>query len=300
MDLAPIILFVYNRPWHTEQTIEALKKNELANESELFIFSDGPKNEKAVEKVTEVRNYIKKINGFKNVTVIEREKNFGLAVNIIDGVTSIVNRYGTVIVLEDDLVTSPYFLKFMNKSLDFYQNADNVACVHGYMYPIINLPDVFFVRGADCWGWATWKRAWDIFEPDGIKLLQELTKKNLKKEADFNNTAQYTKMLKDQIRGKNNSWAIRWYMSAFLNGMLCYYPGRSYVQNIGNDDSGTHCKLSRNYQVNLQSEFIIQKIEPVENLEARKKMEIYFNSINNNLMDRILYKLKRYFYEKIL
>jgi GT2 family glycosyltransferase len=114
---APIALFVYNRPWHTRQTVEALKKNELASESELFIYSDAPKNGKAKEKVKEVREYIKTIDGFKKVTIIERENNWGLADSIIDGVTKIVNEYGKIIVLEDDLVTSPYFLKFMNEAL---------------------------------------------------------------------------------------------------------------------------------------------------------------------------------------
>jgi len=163
--LAPIVLFVYNRPWHMRQTIEALQKNELAEVSELFIFSDGPKSEADKEKVLEVREYIKTIPGFKSVTLIKRERNIGLAQSIITGVTDVINRYGRIIVLEDDMVTSPYFLKFMNEALEFYKDAEKVVCVHGYIYPIeAKLPETFFLRGADCWGWATWKRGWDLFD----------------------------------------------------------------------------------------------------------------------------------------
>ncbi len=121
MSLSPIVLFVYNRPWHTQKTIEALQKNELASESELFIYSDAAKNETAIHAVEKVRNYIKKTTGFKKITIIERDKNWGLANSIIDGVTTIVNQYEKIIVLEDDLLTSPYFLRFMNEALTFFK-----------------------------------------------------------------------------------------------------------------------------------------------------------------------------------
>src|SRR3989338_525512 len=131
MKLAPITVFVYNRPWHIKQTIESLKKNKEAKKSDLFIFSDGPKNEDDQKKVDEVRKYIKKVNGFKMVTIIERQKNLRLANSIIAGVTEIINKYGKIIVLEDDLIASPYFLKFMNKGLDLYKKEERVASIHG-------------------------------------------------------------------------------------------------------------------------------------------------------------------------
>ena len=136
MNLAPIVLFVYNRPWHTKQTVEALQKNELAKESELFIYCDEAKNEDAGKSVDEVREYIDKVDGFKKVTIIKREKNWGLADSIIDGVTKIVNEYGKIIVLEDDLVTSPYFLKFMNDGLEFYKDEKKVFGITGYAFPV--------------------------------------------------------------------------------------------------------------------------------------------------------------------
>ena len=153
---APIALFVYNRPGHTQQTVEALLKNELAMESDLFIFSDAAKSSEIEVKVNAVREFIKSISGFRSLTIIERESNLGLANSIIDGVTNLCNEYGQVIVLEDDLVTSPFFLKYMNDGLNYYRDEEQVISIHGYIYPFdAKLPETFFLRGADCWGWAT-------------------------------------------------------------------------------------------------------------------------------------------------
>ncbi len=296
MNLAPIVLFVYNRPWHTKQTVEALQKNELAKESELYIYSDEAKSEDAQKSVDEVREYIDKIDGFKRIIVIKREKNWGLADSIINGVTKVVNKYGKIIVLEDDLVTSPYFLKFMNDSLDMYEKDKTVASIHGYIYPINNLPNTFFIKGADCWGWATWKDRWGIFEPDGQKILDELQFKKLENKADFNGSFGYTKMLKNQINGKNNSWAIRWYMSTFLKNMLTLYPGKSYVQNIGFGEDGTHCTSTTDvFDVILSTNDSINKIDVREDLESRRKIELFLKSLKKNTFQRIKSKLKSLF-----
>lgn len=267
---AAIALFVYNRPWHTKQAIEALQKNKLAKESDLIIFSDGPKGEgresvvanqiSAVGgqktdhrqpitdyRIQEVREYIRTITGFKSLRIVERERNLGLANSIISGVTEVVNKYGKIIVLEDDLVTSPYFLQYMNDALNLYENEEKVISIHGYVYPIEGLPETFFLKGADCWGWATWKRGWDLFEADGKKLLTQLKEKKLLKRFDFDEAYPYTKMLKDQIEGKNDSWAIRWYASALIHDKLTLYPGKSLVKNIGTDSSGTHGDNLKNF-----------------------------------------------------
>ncbi len=296
MQLAPIVLFVYNRPWHTQQTIEALVNNELASESELFIYADAAKNKEAAAKVYEVREYIKTIDGFKKVTIIERDKNWGLADSIIDGITTIINQYGRIIVMEDDLVTSPYFLRFMNQGLETYQNEEKIASIHGYIYPIDDLPETFFIRGADCWGWATWQRSWNIFESNGQKLLNELKKRNLQKEADFNNNYSFTQMLIDQINGKNNSWAVRWYISAFLHDMLTLYPGKSYVQNIGFDNEGTHCKTTTDlFSIELNHTLALSKIEIIEDIESKKKMERFFSSNKPTFLTRVTSRIKRLF-----
>lgn len=278
---APIVLFVYNRPMHTSLVVEALLKNSLASESDLFIFSDAPKNETVKKEVENVRLYLAKITGFKSVTILERTENWGLANNIIDGVTSVVKQYGRVIVLEDDLVVSPYFLKYMNEALDFYEKEEQVVSIHGYVYPVKRpLPETFFIKGADCWGWATWKRGWDLFCPDGKYLLEEIDKQHLKMKFDFDNSYPYYKMLKQLIEGKNNSWAIRWYASAFLQNKFTLYPGRSLVNQIGVDGSGTHCGVNEMFNVSLAdspielSETMIQ-----ESKQGRNAFIYYFRYV---------------------
>ena len=242
MNCAPITLFVYNRPEHTRRTVEALKQNRLAKESNLIIFSDSPRSQAQAEQVGEVRAYIRQIEGFNSVIVVERETNLGLARSIIDGVTTIVGKYGRIIVIEDDMVTSPYFLAYMNEALEKYKDDDRVVSIHGYVYPVTQaLPEAFFLPGADCWGWATWSRGWACFNSDGQFLLDELKRRKLTHGFDFNGAYGYSKMLEEQIKGINDSWAVRWYASAFLAGKLTLYPGCSLVHNIGNDSSGTHC-----------------------------------------------------------
>ncbi len=290
---APIVLFVYNRPWHSQQTIEALQKNELSSESELFIYSDAPKAEKDQEKVQEVRDYVHSIGGFKKITIIERVENWGLANSIIDGVTAIVNQYGKIIVLEDDIVTSPYFLWYMNDALNLYANNEEIISVHGYVYPVKEkLPEAFFLLGADCWGWATWKRGWELFNSDGHYLLDELERRKLIREFDFNDSYQYSKMLKSQIKGTNDSWAVRWYASAFLAGKLTLYPGRSLVYNIGNDDSGTHCGESADFDAHLtetQINFRNIDIEPSHN--GKLAFEEFFRSLKKRFISRFFKKI---------
>ena len=284
MNLAPIILFVYNRPLHTQQTLEALALNELAKESVLYIFSDGAKDNASNEilkNIEDTRKLIKSKPWCKDVIIIERPQNFGLAKSVIEGVTQIINQFGKAIVLEDDLVTSPYFLKFMNEALHKYEHQDSVACISAYVYPIPNLPDLFFTKGADCWGWATWKRAWDLFEPDGSKLLQALETKKLTAEFDLNKSYPYTKMLRDQVEGINHSWAIRWYASSFLKNRLCLYPGQSFVNNIGTDGSGTHDGLTTVYETKPMSYYHGLKDTPIEvNTTALNQMTQYFTALD--------------------
>ena len=254
MNKAPIALFVYNRPWHTQQTIEALQKNELAEKSDLFIFSDAPKKSEAAAAVQEVRNYIKTIGGFKIVNIVERTENLGLANSIIDGVTRLCNKYGRVIVLEDDLVASPYFLGYMNTALDIYESDNSVMHVAGYMFPIRNpekLPETFFYRASSCWGWATWKRAWNSFESDSTYLLENICARKLGYEFDIHGTGGFTAMLKNQADGLLDSWAIRWYASIFLKNGLCLHPAISLVNNIGHDGSGVHCGSSAAYAADV-------------------------------------------------
>lgn len=294
MQLAPITLFVYNRLSHTIQTITALKKNKLAEQSTLIIFSDGFKNPDDKKKVNQVREYIRSINGFNNVEIIERSKNLGLANSIIDGVTRVVNQYGKVIVLEDDLVTSPFFLEYMNNALVCFQEDQRVISIHGYNYPIPDLPKAFFIKGADCWGWATWKRGWELFEADGAKLWAEIKQRKLIKRFDFFGAYPYSRMLRKQIAGKNNSWAIRWYASAFLADRLTLYPGKSLVKNIGCDDTGEHCNQTGIYETEVLNVKVgVKGIPSTENQDALKKMSIWLRKSKPSLIQRIIGKMFR-------
>ncbi len=288
-NLAPIVLFVYNRPWHTRQTIEALQKNELAKDSELFIFSDAPKNKEAEEKVKKIREYIKTIDGFKKITIIERDKNWGLAANIIDGVTEIVNKYGKIIVLEDDLVTSPYFLKFMNEALEFYKNEEKVWHISGYVYPINNqgLDDTYFIKPTSCWGWATWARVWKHYKKDSDYYLKVFNKKMIK-DFNLNNSYDYFNQIKQNKSGKLNTWAIFWYASVYLQSGLSLHPKESFVQNIGHDGKGIHCGKTSIFDVELTKKYPIKFTTNIkENFEARKRFEKYFNSMKPTLYRRI-------------
>lgn len=292
--LAPIALFAYNRPDHFRRTVEALAGNDEAKESDLVIYSDAPKTPEQTPRVQQVRDYIRTIKGFRSVRVIERSENLGLARSIISGVTELVSSHGRVIVIEDDIVTSPSFLRYMNEGLDLYADEQQVASIHGYNYPIKDaLPETFFLRGADCWGWATWKRAWDKFEPDGNKLLSQLRQKKLVRSFDLDGSYGFSKMLERQIRGENDSWAIRWHASVFLAGMLTLYPGKSLVQNIGFDGSGTNSKAYEQFTTSLANPIgHIRKIEAVEDMAARAALARYFGSLKPGIWQRLRRKLR--------
>ena len=249
---APIALFTYCRPNHTRRTVESLLKNPLAVESDLIVYSDAARTPEKQAAVDDVRLYLATITGFRSVTINCRPANFGLAKSIIGGVTEALEQSDRVIVLEDDMVTSPHFLTYMNQALERYADDDRVASIHGYVYPVDQpLPEAFFLPGADCWGWATWPRAWKHFNPDGQYLLDELERLNLLHAFNFNGAYAYSDMLENQIRGLNDSWAVRWYASAFLADKLTLYPGRSLVHNIGNDESGTHCGETARFETEL-------------------------------------------------
>lgn len=284
MTLAPIALFVYNRPEHAARTLAALRDNHLADQSELIIFSDAPGPGEPADKVREVRALIRQVHGFKSVALVERATNYGLARSIIDGVTTVVNQHGRIIVLEDDMVTSPFFLQYMNDALVRFANDDRVVSIHGYTYPVTErLPEAFFLPGADCWGWATWRRGWACFNGDARYLLAELKRRGLAHALDYNGAYPYTRMLERKVEGRNDSWAICWYASAFLEGKLTLYPGRSLVHNIGNDSSGTHSGTSPELDTALSPAPIDLAgivVEPCR--ECRQAFEHFFRQLRGS------------------
>ena len=286
MTLAPILLFVYNRPDHVKRGIESLLANNLAKDSELYIYSDAAKDADAQPAVDEVRQFIHTIQGFKRIYYIERTENWGLARSIIDGVTTRINQHGRVIVLEDDLVVAPYFLQFMNDALETYQDEENVCHIQACDFTQDpTLPDTFLIKWTGSWGWATWKRAWQLFNPNGQELLDELIRRRLTHRFDFNGKYGYTRMLRRQIEGKNNSWAIRWNASLFLADKLSLNVGKSLIQNEGFDGSGTNCGSGNLYASDLWMKPLpVIKTQPIqENEEARNAFVRYYARTNSFL-----------------
>lgn len=244
--IAPICLFVYNRLDQTKQTIDALKINYLAEESDLIIFSDGPKNSQALNDVEFIREYLLSIDCFKSVKIINSQVNKGLANSIIDGVSEVLNKYGKVIVLEDDLVTSKNFLTYMNQALDFYMNNTRVYSIAGYTSPIqSSKDDVYFTKRASSWGWATWSSRWNKIEWDLENYRQDIQSKKFKEQFNRMGSDMF-KMLNDQLSGKINSWAIRWCLHQFFEDTYTVYPTISKVSNIGTGTNATHTKDSFN------------------------------------------------------
>jgi len=268
MSYAPIVLFVYNRPDHTRKTVEALLKNAEAKESDFFIFADGPKKA-GDEKVTAVRDYIKTVSGFKNVTLRLSDVNRGLATSVIAGVTEIVEKYGRIIVLEDDLITAPYFLKYMNDALDRYENEKKVFSITGYSYfpkGSKKLPETYFLQNMSSWTWATWADRWALFDPECKGWKEKLSDRKVVEQFDHGKCFNLTKMMWAQMEYKTiNSWAVRWCYCAFLNAGLGLFPNTSLVQNTGADGTGTHSgndsKLSKNRINNAPITYFPDKIE---------------------------------------
>ena len=241
-DCAPIVLFTYNRPSHTRRTVEALRRNALADASDLIVYSDAPASADQVDGVRETREYIRGIGGFRSVTVVERTANLGLARSIIDGVTTIVNKYGRIIVLEDDLITSPRFLEYMNSALEKYAHEERVMQISGYMFPVElqTIQEAFFLPLTTSWGWATWQRAWQMFDQDAKGYALVKADLALRKRFNLDGAYDYFSMLEDQLAGRVDSWAVRWQLATFLKDGLTLYPRHSLVTNAGFDGSGTH------------------------------------------------------------
>lgn len=252
MNLAPIIVFAYNRPIHLKRTLNALAKNNLANESELFIYCDGAKEnapKDQIARIIENRKVAHAATGFKSVKVIEREKNIGLKANIVGAVTEIVNRYGCVITLEDDIVTSPGYLRFMNEALELYKEDEQVMHISGYMWPHkLPLPETFFYEvpypGG---GWATWARAWKYYDDDAAKLYHIW--ENRWDEFNMFGGDYLQKQLVANYEGRMNTWFIKWHAVLLERGGLTLYPGNSLTNNIGFDSLATNCYESHKFDV---------------------------------------------------
>ena len=290
---APVIIFCYRRK--IDKLIYSLLRNKESSNSKLFIFSDGFKSNLDEHDVLNVRKSLKKIKNFKSVSIIESDKNNGLANSIIKGVTSIINKFDKAIILEDDLIVSPYFLNFMNNSLNFYKKNEHIWSISGYSPPI-NYPknyreEVFLSLRSTSWGWATWSNRWDRVDWS-MKNFNQF-KKNKDKIKQFEEGGNdLFKMLELQHLGKIDSWAIRWCYYQFLHSAFSLTPKRSMIKNIGfSDKFRTHnSNKFSSHKINLAQ-------SKINNLKALPNSEIlyYFKKYHNlNFYSKVKYFLNKW------
>lgn len=251
MELAPIVLFTYSRPQHTQDILDSLTQNKESKDSVIYIYCDGPKEHcsvETIEKIKAVRSICQNENRFRKVNVIVQPENKGLANSIINGVTEVVNNHGSAIVLEDDLILSPYFLYYMNDSLNRYEHNKEVGQIGACNFFACGnkFPDNFFIPIPDCLGWATWKNRWEKFNPDSAELL-DLLNSQPEKLNTFNAYGSYDfiSMLKMQKENKVSSWAIRWQAVCVLNGWKALYPNLAMSNHVeSNNADATHANIN--------------------------------------------------------
>jgi len=293
-NLAPIVLFVYDRPQHTRRTLEALRKNPLAKDSQLYVFADGVRQSASpldIRNIEEVRKLIRKEKWCGKVEIFESPSNNGLAGSIVSGVTRILNAHEKIIVLEDDIVTSEGFLSYMNQALNVYEHARKVMHIAAYMFPIkTRLPETFFYNAGTCWGWATWKRAWNLYSGDIDYLALKVVQKNDFERFNCDGTPAFFEQLVANLRGKLHTWAVKWHASIFLNNGLCLHPGTSLVQNIGLDGSGVNCTATNRFHIKRLAKTIRVKRIPVrESKFGKAKIRAFANQHKRRPLRRKVY-----------
>ncbi len=294
---SPVVMFVYAKPEHTRKTIESLAKNPEASNTDLFIYSDAAKSDKDSIAVREVRNIVSSVSGFKSVSLCFRSENIGLASNIMDGVSKVCEKYGRVIVIEDDIVTSPCFLAYMNAALAKYADDKRIWHVTGWNYPFpdnyMSESDAYLWRMMNCWGWGTWNDRWVHFRKNPEELISTFSKDDIFK-FNIDGAFNFWSQVEDNYNGKINTWAIFWYATIFNNNGLCLNPVRSMVKNIGIDGSGENCNDSDIYKTILSSNFGYRW--PNKIIEDKSALEVirkFYISNTPSLMQRIFNKFKR-------
>jgi hypothetical protein len=300
MNLAPIVVFAYDRPDHLRRTLDALAKNDLASQSELYIYCDGAKESASAEQVERIRDnrtVAHGADGFKSVTIIEREKNVGLKANIVGAVTEIVNKYGRVITLEDDIVTSTGFLRYMNDALELYKDDEQVMHISGYMWPHrYRLPETFFYPVPCPWGWATWARAWQHYSDDAEALFHYW--RNRWEEFNLFGGNYLQKQLEDNYSGTLQTWFVKWYAVVLQQGATALYPGKSLVDNKGFCENSTNCYQTNKFDIDHLAESIKVKHKPIRiNRIAANEIYAFYQGrwYNRRRRKALLNKIKNFF-----
>ncbi len=301
MNIAPIVLFVYNRPNLVDKVVKNLKKNTLSKSSELYIFSDGPKkNKNDILKIKKVRTYLRKIKGFKKINIIVRKKNLGLYQNITSGLNFIFNKRNSAIILEDDILVSKNFLTYMNESLNVYKDDNKVGSICANLSSLNSkMPETFFLYHQDCWGWATWKRSWKLYSHDSSYLLNKIVENKLVKKFDLDNSYKFSKYLRENIL-KRRSWATNWYASLFIKKKLNLFPGSQMCKNIGFGKASTNSKLKFETVELSKKKIKVNKINFEESIIGYKEIVRYYLKITKEVKikyykSKIFEKIKKYF-----
>ena len=288
----PVVIFVYKRVDTLEMLISSLLSNEESSTTDLIIFSDGPKNIGEVSKVQDVRNFAKSIKGFHSVKLQSREENLGLAGSFLTGVSEIFTTFDKAIFLEDDNLVSSSFLAFMNSALRRYELTNNVGCVTGFSFPITRLQQKpYFLLGAETWSFGTWKRVWDDFEMDSIKLKTMIEQTNKQKKLDMYGFKFY-EMLEMQIRGEIDSWGVRWWANAVLKDLLCLYPSSPFCINTGWGPKGTHIQSKSKMHSDISKLQVGRDFKWPSKVHASSLMGLNLKSFNSLVsMKSLLYQI---------
>lgn len=279
---APVALFVYNRPDHTRQTLEALARNRLAADTTLYVFADGHKAGASADdlaRIAATRALVRSRPWTRRVELIESEANRGLAASILGGVGRVLADHDRIIVLEDDIVTSPGFLEFMNRSLELYADDSSVMHVSGYMYPLgLQTLDTAFLRILSCWGWATWARAWRHYDDDVEKHLARLDTPHRVRKFNIEGHADFHRQLLDNRSGRIRSWAVRWYASWLAQDGLSLFPTQSLVRNVGHDGTGVHCHADTRFDTPVVDAIPVRHLPLRENVALRWRINEFYRS----------------------
>jgi hypothetical protein len=287
---APIALFAYNRADYAERALRALARCPELADSPFYIFCDGAKSAAGKAKVDAARNVVRE-HAPKHATIVERETNFGLARSIRTGVTELCEKYGRIIVLEDDLEVSSTFLGYMNAGLDRYAEDPRVMEIVGYMYPVevAGPHDALFLPVTCSWGWATWARAWAKLDSGQDWYDRMLRDRELRRRFDLDDAFPYFEMLTSQRRGEIDSWAIRWNLDVFANNGLVLFPRRSLLANRGHDGTGTHAEQSSPFEASAHA-FVPSSFPSevrVDEQQARQVREFIRRASRGTLRNRV-------------
>ena len=298
--LAPIILITYNRHDHLIRSLRSLKKNKLSKKSKIIIYSDGPKNSEDKKKILKIRKFIKRVKGFKSKKIIQRKTNYGTKKNITNAINESFKKYDKIIVIEDDLIISKYFLSFMNYCLNKYKSKKNIWHINGWSYPFMKFSknDINFMNSMNCWGWATWKDRWKHLSLNDDRLIRNFTNKKIHKFNIFSSMDHFSQILRNK-RKTLSSWAVYWHAAIFLKKGICIYPKFSMVKNIGFDGSG---RMSSQYQYKSYLNDNFRKYEFNDKILVDKKLinqEFLYYFQKKRIIRKIIILIKKFLYTNL-